>query len=120
MGQAHLVLPSVTGLGREPVRDPDLGLCVSKEGRDHGLAAGGRDDVAHRRRARKHPLPMGFSLDPRRGSSLAMTGVARESWAAMDLPSAAKGTAARASMLAMAPCDSVKPNSPCSISTSRL
>ena len=74
-------------------------------------------------RAAEHPLPhgllppqqaataMGFSLHTCRSLVAGDDGAARTS-AAMASPATAKGLAARASMLAMAPSDSVRPNSP--------
>ena len=104
-------------LGAEAVGDPHLGLGALEEGGDHGRGAADRNAVENRAGRAEHPLPAGDALDPRAEvSSLAMTGAARTS-ASMRLPATAKGCAARANMLAMAPSLKVKPNKPFSIST---
>ena len=110
-------------LGRKPVGDPYLGLRPSQEGRNHRLATTGRDDMGDGCRAAEPPLPhgllppqqaataMGFSLHTCRSLVAGDDGAARTS-AAMASPATAKGLAARAGMMAMAPSGSVRPNSP--------
>lgn len=110
-------------LGRKPVGDPYLGLRPTQEGHNHRLATTGRDDMSDGCRAAEPPLPygllppqqaataVGFSLHTCRSLVAGDDGAARTS-AAMAWPATAKGLAARAGMLAMAPSDSVRPNSP--------
>ena len=67
MRQAVLVLFGVASLRGQTVGDPDVRLGAGEKVRNHRFAAAGRDDVGDRGGAAKDPLPVGFSLDARRG-----------------------------------------------------
>ena len=67
VGEADLVLLGMAGLCGKAVRDPHLGPSACQEASDHGLAAARSNNVPNGCRTAEHPLPVGFSLDPRRG-----------------------------------------------------